>query len=144
MWYHKTQIVDSIDPQYKAFVYLITNLISGKQYIGLKQFYCTKYKVIKGKKKRINVESDWKDYWSSSDQLKSDVKLLGEENFRREILHFCKMKSHANYLEMREQIDRRVLENPDLYYNRIINARVSYSHISKLIDEINLLTETTS
>lgn len=133
-WLYRGQIVESIDPQYAAFVYLITNLITGRQYIGLKQTTFAKTKQVKGKKKRIRVESDWKEYWSSSEELKRDVELHGSDNFRREILHWCKLKSHANYLEAKEQMDRRVLEHPDKYYNGIINCRVSRRHIANLVN----------
>lgn len=131
-WYHNNEVVNEIDPQYQAFVYLITNLTTGRLYIGLKQTTFAKTKQVKGKKKRIRVESDWRDYWSSSEELQKDVALLGEENFKREIIYFCKLKSHANYLEAREQMDRRVLENPELYYNGIVNCRVSRNHIKNL------------
>lgn len=133
-WYHNGQLVEEIDSKkYAAFVYLITNLKSNRLYIGLKQTSFAKTKQVKGKKKRIRVESDWRDYWSSSEELKKDVETLGQENFKREIIYFCEMKSHANYLEAREQMDRRVLENPDKYYNGIINCRVSRNHIKKLL-----------
>jgi hypothetical protein len=125
-------VIEEIDFQYKAFVYIITNKITGRMYIGLKQTTFAKTKQVKGKKKRIHVESDWRDYWSSSEELKRDVQALGSENFTREILYWCKLKSHANYLEAKEQMDRRVLENPDQYYNGIINCRVSRNHIKNL------------
>lgn len=132
-WLYQGQPVEEIDlKKYAAFVYLITNLVSGRLYIGLKQTSFAKTKQVKGKKKRTRVESDWREYWSSSDELKADVASLGEHNFKREILYFCEMKSHANYLEAREQMDRRVLENPDKYYNGIVNCRVSRNHIKNL------------
>lgn len=131
-WYYKDQVVEEIDPQYKAFVYLITNLTTGRLYVGLKQTTFSKTRQVKGKKKRVRVESDWRDYWSSSEELQKDVEKLGQENFKREILYYCKLKSHANYLEAREQMDRRVLENPDKYYNGIVNCRVSRNHIKSL------------
>lgn len=131
-WLYNGSPVEEIDPQYTAFVYCITNLVSGRLYIGLKQTLFSKTKQVKGKKKKYKVESDWKDYWSSSEELKKDVAELGEHNFKREILYWCKMKSHANYLEAREQMDRRVLENPEQYYNGIVNCRVSRNHIKNL------------
>ena len=134
-WYHDGLLVEEIDlKKYAAFVYCITNLKTGRLYIGLKQTSFAKTKQVKGKKKRFRAESDWREYWSSSEELKKDVMLLGEDNFKRDILHFCEMKSHANYLEAREQMDRRVLENPDKYYNGIINCRVSRNHIKKLLE----------
>jgi len=111
-----------------GYVYLITNTITGKKYIGKKLFWFKKTKMVKGKKKRLKVESDWKDYWSSSDEVKKDVLSLGEENFIREILHICPNKGSCNYLEAREQMDRRVLET-DEYYNGQIQCRVHRTHI---------------
>lgn len=132
-WLHDGTVVEEIDlKKYAAFVYLITNLASGRLYIGLKQTSFAKTKQVKGKKKRVRVESDWRDYWSSSEELKADVARLGEDKFKREILYFCELKSHANYLEAREQMDRRVLEHPDKYYNGIINCRVSRNHVKNL------------
>ena len=133
MWYYKDTLIEEIDPQYKAFVYLITNLKTGRLYIGLKQTTFSKTRQVKGKKKRVRVESDWRDYWSSSEELQKDVASLGTESFKREILYFCKLKSHANYLEAREQMDRRVLEHPDKYYNGIVNCRVSRNHVKSLL-----------
>lgn len=135
LWYYNGQPIEEIDPQYDAFVYIITNIKTNKQYIGLKQTKFSKTKTLKGKKKRFKVESDWRDYWSSSEELKRDVITEGEQNFRREILYFCVNKAQANYLEAREQMDRRVLENPDKFYNGIINCRVSRNHIKKMISQ---------
>lgn len=137
-WLYNGEPVETIDDKYLAFVYLITNLQTGKKYIGLKTTKSSKTSVKtitnkKGekvkKKKRFKVESDWRNYWSSSEDLRKDIEELGKENFKREILYFCVNKGSANYLEMREQIDRRVLENPDDWYNGIINARVHWSHL---------------
>lgn len=113
---------------YIGFVYLITNLTNGRRYIGKKLFWTRKTKVLKGKKKRIKAESDWKEYWSSSDELKKDVESLGEENFSREILHLCKNKGLINYLEAKEQMVRGVLESDD-WYNGFIMCRVHKSHV---------------
>ena len=129
MWYYNNEPVEEIDPKYLAFVYLITNTTNDKKYIGLKTTKSKKTKLVKGKKKRFTVESDWRDYWSSSAELKNDIELLGKESFKREILYFCLNKGTANYLEAREQFDKRVLENPDMWYNGIINCRVHWSHV---------------
>lgn len=112
-----------------GFVYIIYNLEDGRQYIGKKLLKFRKTKTVKGKKKRSLVESDWKDYWGSNDELKADVVKLGESRFRREIIHFAKNKGTLSYLELKEQMDHRVLEHPNLYYNRWIMARVSTAHV---------------
>jgi hypothetical protein len=131
LWTYQNEIVEEIPEGYIGFVYLITNLQTGQKYIGKKlaQFKRTK-PPLKGKKlkRRSIVESDWRDYWGSSDRLNADVQSLGPENFTREILYLCKSKAEMSYLEAREQFERRVLESDD-YYNGIINVRVGGSNI---------------
>jgi len=129
LWTYQGTQVDSIPDEYEGFVYLITNTTSGQKYIGKKlaKFKTTK-PPLKGKKnkRRGYKESDWQDYWGSSDRLQADVDKLGPEKFTREILHFCKSRAEMSYIEAREQFDRRVLET-DEYYNGIINVRVGGS-----------------
>jgi len=128
-WTYQGEPVDNIPEEYEGFVYLITNLTNGRMYIGKKlaKFKTTK-PPLKGKKnkRRGHKESDWKDYWGSSDRLQADVAALGEDKFTREILYYCKSRAEMSYIEAREQFDRRVLESDD-YYNGIINVRVGGS-----------------
>ena len=131
LWTYQNQAIEQIPEGYIGFVYLITNLKTGQKYIGKKlaQFKRTK-PPLKGKKlkRRSIVESDWRDYWGSSERLQADVQTLGPENFTRQILYLCKSKAEMSYLEAREQFERRVLET-DEYYNGIINVRVGGSNI---------------
>ena len=115
-----------------GFVYIITNLLSGKKYIGKKFFWSSKRRQVNKVRKRYKAESDWKEYWSSSDELKADIEQHGKENFKREIIHLCKSKGVTNYLEAKEQFTRHVLENKDEWYNTWIMVRVSRSHLNKL------------
>jgi len=128
-WTFEGKTIDSIPDEYEGFVYLITNTTNNKKYIGKKlaKFKTTK-PPLKGKKnkRRGHKESDWKEYWGSSDRLQADVEALGPENFTREILYMCRGRGEMSYLEAREQFDRRVLESDD-YYNGIINVRVGGS-----------------
>ena len=128
MWLYNSSPFEEIPETAYGYVYLITNTITGRKYIGKKLFWFRKTKVLKGKKKRIKVESDWREYWSSSDEVKKDVEELGTDKFIREILHICPNKGSCNYLEAREQMDRRVLETED-YYNGQIQCRVHRTHI---------------
>jgi len=107
-------------------------------YIGKKLFHFSKttYKMVKlkngtKKRKRIRgkVESDWQDYYGSSDNLKVDIDLLGKDKFKREILYYCKSKSECNYIEAKEQFSRKVLES-DEYYNGHVQVRVHKKHIN--------------
>ncbi len=130
-WHYQNRLVEEIPEGYIGFVYLITNLKTGQKYVGKKlaQFKKTK-PPLKGRKlkRRSTVESDWREYYGSSDRLNADVQQLGPENFTREILYYCKSKAEMSYLEAREQFERRVLESDD-YYNGIINVRVGGSNI---------------
>ena len=130
-WTYNGNEVTEIPQEYEGFVYIITNLTDDRKYIGKKlaKFKTTK-PPLKGKKnkRRGYKESDWKDYWGSSDRLNADVEKLGKDKFTREILYFCKSRGEMSYLEAREQFSRRVLET-DEYYNGIINVRVGGSNI---------------
>ena len=123
-----------------GFVYLITNNLTGRKYIGKKlaKFSRTTYRTVKlkngnKKKKRIRskIDSDWQDYYGSNEELNKDVERLGAGNFTREILYYCRSKAECSYIEAREQFSRRVLESDD-YYNGHIQVRVHGSHIRKL------------
>lgn len=111
-----------------GFVYIITNLTNNKKYIGKKFFYSLKTKQVKGKKKKFKMSSDWQTYYGSNTELQNDVKVLGETNFTREIIHLCKSKGVCGYLEAKEQFIRNVLETDD-YYNTWIMVRVRKSHL---------------
>jgi hypothetical protein len=137
MWKYKEVEVDTL-PDCIGFVYKITNTISGRAYIGkkLKHFTKTSLKTVtlksgikKKKKVKTLVESDWKTYWSSSTELQNDVKELGEENFIREVLFYCQSKGTLSYIEAREQFSNRVLEQPELWYNGIIQVKIHRSHV---------------
>jgi hypothetical protein len=138
-WTYQGEIVTELPEDCVGFVYIITNTVSGRKYIGKKlaKFSKTKYKTVKlkngtKKRKRIKtkINSDWQDYYGSSDELLADVATLGKNKFTREILHYCGSKALTSYLEAKEQFDRKVLESNE-YYNGHIRVRVHGSHIVK-------------
>ena len=132
-WTYQGKKVDELPEDCEAFVYLITNTTNNRKYVGKKLAKFKKTRPpLKGRinKRRSKVESDWRDYWGSSDQLQEDVNQIGEDKFTREILYYCPSRGVASYLEAREQFERKVLETDD-YYNGIINVRVGGSKILK-------------
>jgi hypothetical protein len=138
-WTYQNNIVETLPEDCIGFVYIITNIISGRMYIGKKlaKFSKTTYKTVKlkngtKKKKKIRskIDSDWLTYYGSSPELTKDVTELGTDKFTREILFYCKSKAECSYIEAREQFSRKVLESKD-YYNGHIQVRVHGSHILK-------------
>ena len=109
-----------------GYVYCITNLQSGKKYIGRKYF--TQRRKPRGGKRRVTSESDWKRYYGSSEELKSDVKRLGKENFKREIISLHTTLGKVNYEETRQLFLHDVLteslaDGTPSYYNSNILGR---------------------
>ena len=140
-WYFENTIVQELPEDCVGYVYCITNMVTGRKYIGKKlaKFSKTTYKTVKlkngtkkRKKIRSKIDSDWQEYWGSSPNLQADIDTLGKENFSREILHYCKSKAETSYIEAREQFDRKVLESNE-YYNGQISVRVHGSHIKNKI-----------
>ena len=116
-----------------GFVYCITDP-DGKKYIG-KKLWVTKRKLppLKGKtRKRTKVvETDWRTYWGSGEAIPLLLSKYGPSDFKREILHLCKTKGQLSYLELFEQMDRRVLEKPDEYHNGIIQCKIHRNHVTR-------------
>ena len=111
---------------YYGFVYRITNTTSGKSYIGRKYF--VQKRKPRGGKRRVTSESDWKRYFGSSDELKQDIRTMGEENFRREILSLHPTVGKTNYAETRQLflndvLTKRLTDGTPAYYNSNILGR---------------------
>ena len=132
-WYYQGTPVETLPEDRVGFVYLITNNLSGKKYIGKKlaKFAKTSYKTVKlknGTKKkqkiRSKVDSDWLTYWSSSEDLKADVAALGEDKFSREILRYCNSKNELSYYEAKYQFEYDVLLDENKWYNGWISVKV--------------------
>ena len=132
-WTYQGKEITKLPEDVIGFVYEITNTTNGRKYIGKKLARFKRSRPpLKGRKnkRRFKVDSDWQDYYGSSDLLTEDVNKLGKEKFKREILYFCRSKGECNYLEAKEQFARGVLESDD-YYNGHIRVRVHGSIIKK-------------
>ena len=131
-WIHNGSPYDLGERTHKevyGFVYEITNIESGKKYIGKKVFWSKKTKQVKGKKKKFLFESDWKSYYGSNDTL-NEERLKGTK-FKREILRLCMTKSECTYFEAKLQFEHDVLLSDD-YYNGWIMARCRRAHLKKV------------
>jgi hypothetical protein len=129
LWIYKGE--EFLDPtDYYGFVYCITNLTNNRKYIGRKYFWRNKTYQLKGKKKKKLVQSDWQKYWGSNKELLKDIKELGKDNFRREILFLCRTRGMVNYMEAKEQFNRGVLEDI-VYYNDWIMIKLHRSSVKK-------------
>lgn len=135
MWYYNgKEFTSEMIGDYVGFVYVITDLSNNKKYVGKKLFKSKRrLPPLKGKTRKRTVvkESDWQDYFGSSDLVKTLVEEHGRDNFHREILHLCASKGELSYLELKEQMNREVLLNDD-YYNGIIQVKIHRSHIKNL------------
>ena len=133
MWTYQEKPIDELPEDVVGFVYQITNTTNDRMYIGKK---LAKFKrsrrPLKGRKnkRRYKVDSDWQEYYGSSDALNEDINKIGKDKFTREILFYCRSKVELSYVEAREQFARKVLET-DQYYNGHIRVRVHGSGLIK-------------
>jgi hypothetical protein len=131
MWiYNNKEIGDEEIEGYASFVYIITNLETGKKYIGKKIFKSIQRKKVKGKTRRKKVEkdSDWRKYFGSSGTLQEDVERLGQDRFRREILKLCKTRGTASYWEAYYIMTHHAIISEN-FYNESLQVRVHRSHV---------------
>ena len=105
--------------KYFGFLYLITNNLSGRMYIGKKQYW-------KYKKKKKDKENDWAFYTGSSAELNEDIHKHGRINFEFRIIKNYVSRGGLTYGEANQQHKRDVLTKPHkdgrLYYNKQIGA----------------------
>lgn len=128
-WKYKGKIVtESMIDGFYGFCYLITHTVTGKKYIGRKYFTKAKTKQVKGKRKKIRVESDWQEYYGSNLQLLEDVQKYGKQHFKREILYFCKTRGECSYYEAKEILTRDCLLRED-YYNAWCSLKIRRNHL---------------
>ena len=144
-FFHNTpqEFTESDIGDHFGFVYLITHVRTGRKYIGKKFFSKAGYKQVKCKRKKIRKNSDWLTYWGSNKELQEEVKLNGEDQYTREILHLCKTRSECSYWETWEIFVRHALMN-DGYYNAWVSCKIRKDHLIKVnTDTYNEKNETT-
>jgi hypothetical protein len=130
-WYFHTtneEVTPEKIESYYGFVYCITEISTGKKYIGRKYFTKAKTRQVKGKKKKTRVSSDWEEYYGSNKELLQEVATKGKEAFTREILHLCKSRSECSYYETWEIFTRHALLS-DNYYNSWVSCRIRKDHL---------------
>ena len=126
--------IDFTPKDYYGFVYKITNRATGKKYIGKKFFWRAKTLPItktRKRRKKLKVESDWREYFGSNKHLQNDIIQMGVDCFYRQILHLCKTKGECGYLEAKEQFENDVLLRED-FYNGIISCRIGSQSVKNL------------
>lgn len=132
-WKYNDKDFTEVPKEMEGFVYLITNLTNDRKYIGKKSFWTRRKDKKTGRRK--TKESDWKTYFGSCDELNEDVKVIGEDNFLREILYLCPHKKSMSYYETMEQFKRDVLMT-DEYYNTNIEGRFFVSERSGIYEVV--------
>ena len=131
-WTFNGKLFESTPEEYQGFVYQLTEIHSNKKYIGKKNFWKPKtFPINKTRKRRVRtrVESDWKDYYGSSNEVRKIVEEHGTQTFKREILKLCKNKGEMSYYEAKLQFDNDVLFRDD-YYNNFIGCRIHAKHLT--------------
>lgn len=127
MWlYNDCEFTEDMIGDNVGFVYIITNLTNGKQYVGKKSFTKSKTYQKNKKKKKTRVSSDWITYTGSNDQLNEDIK--NGDQIKKQILYLCSSKGWMSYMETKEILVRDCLLS-DKYYNTWLSTRIRRSHL---------------
>ena len=132
MWIFNNEEYNIAPEEYQGFVYQITELDTNKKYIGKKNFWKPKtLPITKTRKRRVRtrIESDWKQYYGSSNEVCRLVEERGTEKFKREIVKLCKTKGEMSYHEAKMQFDNDVLLRED-YYNNFIGCKIHAKHLT--------------
>ncbi len=129
-WVFQGEEFNEVPPGFECFVYLLTDVVSGKRYIGKKSFVSVSKIKEEGKRtKHVKRESDWKKYYSSNLEIQQLVKGGNGRRFHREILWLCPNKGSASYLEAKELLTRGCLEQPNEWYNYYLEIQINGGHL---------------
>ena len=125
--------VDKFPENCVGFVYKITNIKTGKFYIGKKSLYSNVRKKLTKKelaelsgpgrkptKKLVTSESNWLVYWGSNKGILQEIKEEGTDSFRKEILKFCFNKKQLTYWEVHYQCINEVLLTDKSYNDNVL------------------------
>ena len=140
MWFYNGHEFTETPKDYQGFVYCITELDTDKKYIGKKNFWRPKILPKNSKRARrvrTRVESDWREYYGSNQELQALVERVGSEGYERKILHLCKTKGEMSYMEAKLQFMFDVLLKDD-YYNEFIGCKIHSRHVSKLKENFKI------
>ena len=88
-----------------GFIYITTNLVNGKQYIGQCCY----------KKRDKRTKRNWETYLGSGKALLRAIKKYGVESFTREILCVTFSLEDSNHLEELIIKDYNAITNPNFY-----------------------------
>ena len=133
MWLYDGKEFNDTPEDYQGFVYVITELDTGKKYLGKKNFWRPKILPKNSKRSRrvrTRVESDWRTYYGSNTALQVLKESKGEDNYERVILRLCRTKGEMSYYEAKAQFDNDVLLS-DEWYNEFIGCKIHARHIRK-------------
>jgi hypothetical protein len=125
--------IDKFPENCVGFVYKITNIKTGKFYIGKKSLYSNIRKKLTKKelaelsgpgrkptKKLVTSESNWLVYWGSNKGILQEIKEEGTDSFRKEILKFCFNKKQLTYWEVHYQCINEVLLTDKSYNDNVL------------------------
>ena len=125
--------IDKFPENCIGFVYKVTNIKSGRFYIGKKSLYSNIKKKLTKKelseqtgpgrkptKKLVTSESNWMNYWGSNKGILQEIQEEGTSMFRKEILKFCYGKKELTYWEVHYQCVEEVLLTDKSYNDNIL------------------------
>jgi hypothetical protein len=125
-WLYQGKVFETEDiGENFGFIYLIECEENSRKYLGRKYFWS--FRTPKGKKRKVKQESDWKKYYGSCPELKDDIKILGKDKFKRNILSLHKTLGKTNYEETRQLFLNNVLTEaldsgvPAYYNSNVMN-----------------------
>jgi len=141
-WNYNGVKFDSIPADTYGFVYKITHIESNKFYIGRKQFISIRRKKVKGRTNRkvTRKEMKWRDYTGSNKQLNLDIKEMGKDKFKFEVLALAYTKGQCNFLEIAAQFKADVLVDSNSYNDAIGSGQFKNLKLDgRLISELKKL-----